>query len=286
MPEVVASVDDDRNPRRQHTLWSIVLSLGALGFVTALIAFSESASPAWLLYLVPIIIAALTHDVAGAVVATLLSLGALLLVAPHAAAGDGTPELALGFAVFLICGVVLGVQARRQRGHARLLEEASAVDSETGITKAEHFYARLNEELRRADRYNHTAGLLFVRADGFDDFVRLFGRYKASLMLQHLADVLRLSVRSTDVVGRIDVATFAVILLHADEAGCAAAAARVHAATLEAEYEGDALEPVTGSPTSVACASYPDECSTQQGLIALAHERLRGPAATAAGESS
>ena len=276
MPEVVASIDGDRAPHRQHALWSVVLSLSALAFVTALIAFSGSASPAWLLYLVPIIIAALTHDVAGAVVATLLSLGALLVAAPGVTAGEGTPALVVGFAVFLTCGIVLGVQARRQRGHARLLEEASAVDGETGVTKVEHFYARLNEELRRADRYSHTVGLLLVRADGFDHFVKVFGRYKASLMLLHLADVLRLSVRSTDVVGRIDVATFAVILLHADEAGCAAAA-RVHAATLDAAYEGDALEPVTGSPTAVACVSYPGECSTQQALIALAHDRLGCP---------
>ena len=274
MPEANAMVDGEGPPQSESRLFSTLLWLGAIGFVTALIGFSGSASPAWLLYLVPITIAALSHDVVGGIIASLLSAAALALAAPGVIASDKLPELVTGLVVFLGCGIVVGVQARKQRLHARLLEQASMLDPETAVAKSAHFYSRLNEEIRRADRYGHPLGLAFVQVDGFEEFVRLFGRYKASLMLRHLADVLRLSVRNTDVVGRVDVATFAIILLHGDAEYCRTASARIRGATMEAAYEGDALEPVTSCPTRVAYASYPNEASDQRGLTTLAHARL------------
>lgn len=274
MPEANAASGGEEGPQGESRLLSALLWLGALGFVTALIGFSGSASPAWLLYLVPITIAALSHDVLGGVIASLLSAAALALAAPDVVASDKLPELITGLVVFLGCGVVVGVQAHRQRDHARLLAQTSSLDPETDVLKATHLYSRLSEEIRRADRYGHPVGLIFVQIEGFDEFVRVFGRYKASLMLHHLADLLRLSVRNTDIVGRVDVPMFAVILLHGNADCCDTASARIHGVTSEAAYEGDALEPVTSCPTRVAYASYPDEASDQRELTSLAYARL------------
>ena len=272
MPGVEAA-DSERAGQHESGLWSALLTLAAVGFVTALIGFSGSASPTWLLYLVPIILGALTHDVPGGVVASLLSAIAFTLIAPQFVREE-LAGLVIGFAVFLACGVVVGVQAQRQRHHTRALERASNLDAETDVLKDAHLYARLSEEVRRADRYGHPVGLVIIHVEEFGEFVRVFGRYKAALMLHHMADVLRLSVRNTDIVGRVDETTFAVILLHGDVGRCRVAADRIRAVTLETTYEGDALEPVTSCPTTIAYASYPAEAANQRELVTLAHSRL------------
>lgn len=274
MYELTAGAEEERVPQSRHTLSSILLVAAALAFVTALILFSGEPSPAWFLYLLPIVIGALTYDVAGGVVATALSAAALFLAAPTADLADRWPEFAAGFAVFLMCGVVVGIQAHRQRTHQVALERASAVDSLTNVLKSEHFMSALGDETRRGDRYGHDVGLILVQVEGFDEFSRVFGHYKAESMLQHLADIVRLSVRATDTVGRLEPTVFAVVIPHADPAAAAIVADRITTTTRAAEFEGDALEPITACVTTAASASYPAEGEGPTELLDRARSRL------------
>ena len=274
MYELTAGAEEERVPQSRLTLSSILLVAAALSFVTALIVFSGEPSPAWFLYLLPIIIGALAYDIAGGVVVTALSAGALFLVAPTADLSERWPELAAGFAVFLICGFVVGVQARRQRTHSVALERASAIDSLTGVLKAEHFISALGDETRRGDRYGHDLGLVLIRVEGFDEFTRVFGHYKAESMLQHLADIVRLSVRATDTVGRLEPTMFAVAVPHAAPAAAAEVARRLAATTRAAEFEGDALEPITACVTSAVSASYPADAGSPADLLDRARSKL------------
>lgn len=274
MYELTAGAEEGRVPQSRLTLSSILLVAAALAFVTALILFSGEPSPAWFLYLLPIIVGALAYDVPGGVVVTALSAGALFLVAPTTSLSERWPELAAGFAVFLICGIVVGVQARRQRTHSVALERASAVDALTGVLKTEHFVSALGDEVRRSDRYGHDLGLILLRVEGFDEFTRVFGHYKAEAMLQHLADIVRLSVRTTDTVGRLEPTMFAVAIPHAEPSAAAEVAQRLAATTRAAEFEGDALEPITACMTSAASVSYPADATSPTELLDRARSVL------------
>jgi predicted signal transduction protein with EAL and GGDEF domain len=203
MYDVTAGAEEERVPQRRFTLSSVLLVAAAMAFVTALIMLSREPSPAWFLYVLPIILGALAYDIAGGVMVTALCAGALFLAAPLASLEANWPELTAGFAVFLVCGVVVGFQARRQRTHNIALERASSFDSLTGVLKASAFISALGDETRRGDRYGHDLGLVLVRVEGFEEFTRLFGHYKAESMLQHLADIIRLTVRDTDTVGQM-----------------------------------------------------------------------------------
>lgn len=278
MYESTAGAEEERVPQSRLTLSSVLLVAAALAFVTALILFSGEPSPAWFLYLLPIIIGALAYDIAGGVVVTALSAGSLFLVAPTAVLSESWPQLTAGFAVFLICGIVVGAQAHRQRTHSVALERASAVDALTGVLKAEHFISALGDETRRGDRYGHDLGLVLIRVEGFDEFTRVFGHYKAESMLQHLADIVRLSVRTTDTVGRLEPTVFAVAVPHAAPAAAAEVARRLAATTRAAEFEGDALEPITACVTAAASASYPADASSALDLLGRA--RAKFPVAT------
>lgn len=274
MSETTAVADEGRISQRTHSLPGVLFVAGTEAFVTALILFSGEPSPAWFLYLIPIIIGALTYGVAGSVVVWAISGGVLVLAAPAGTLGDDWATFVTGFCVFLASGLVTGVQSHRLRAHATVLEASSPFDPLTGAYKMEQFAARLSAEIVRADRYGHGTGLVVVRVEGFDEFTRVFGRYKADAMLEHLADVIRLSVRSTDTVGRLSPTEFGVIVPYARSAEARSVADRITTVVAETEFEGDALEPVTACVTVAACAAYPDDATGHTGLLEAARGRL------------
>lgn len=247
---------------------------GLVAFVTALISFTGRPSPLWLLYLVPVIVGALSYEVPGGVASAILCAAACAAAVPAGTLETMWLELAIGFGAFAACGVVVGVQTRRQRGHASALEAASVTDPLTGVAKREHFEQRLAEEIRRAERYEHALGVVVAQVADYEDFVRVFGAYKADLMLAHLASIIRLAVRSSDLVGRIATATFAIALPHADAARTKSAAARVRAACQAATFEGDALEPTARCTTVVGWATCPDDGRGHTELLERALTRL------------
>lgn len=274
MREVTAAADDTRTAHRTPGLVGALLVVGATAFVAVLILSTGRLSPAWVLYLVPIVIGALVGDVPGGLIAAAIAGGSLALVAPAGTITESWPELTTGLAVFVLSAVVVGAQASRQRHHAEALERVSTLDPLTGVRKAESFKARLAEEVRRSDRYGTDLGVVLVKVQDMETFTRTFGRYKADLMLEHLADIIRLAGRDTDVLGRIGPESFAVALPNADTDAAAVAAKRISDTVHAAEFEGDALEPVTTCRVKVASASYPADAGTAQALLTLLTERL------------
>jgi diguanylate cyclase (GGDEF)-like protein len=280
MYDVTAGAEEGRVPQSRFTLSSVLLVAITLAFVTAVIVISAEPSPAWFLYLLPIVIGALAYDIGGGVLVTALSAGALFVASPSSALSAHWPDFVAGFAVFLMCGVVIGWQARRHRAHRVALERASAFDALTGVFKAEHFIGELDDEVRRGDRYGHDVGLVLVHIEDFEEFNRLFGHYKAESMVRHLSDIVRLTVRGTDPIGRLEPTTFALVLPHAGPAQASAVAERLTSTTRSADFEGDALEPITACVTTAASASYPTDATSESDLLARARTRLEEASAT------
>ncbi|KUK49345.1 MAG: Diguanylate cyclase [Actinobacteria bacterium 66_15] len=272
--ETAAAADEGRNSQRAFNLPGVLFVAGTEAFLTALILFSGEPSPAWLFYLIPMTIGALAYGVAGSVATWAISAGMFVLVAPVQILRSDWPMFLTGFCVFLAGGLVTGVQAHRLRVHAAELESGSPLDPLTGVYRPEQFAVRLSAEIARADRYGHSTGLAIVRVVGFEDFTRVFGRYKADAMLEHLADVLRLSVRSTDTIGRLDATDFALVLPHARPDEAAAVAERITGVVAETGFDGDALEPVTACETVAASAAYPADAADYGALLDAARRRL------------
>ena len=274
MRTAAAAAANSQTPLRPFRLAGALLAAATLAFVTALIVFLADPSPAWLLYLIPVIVAALAYDIPGGLIAAVLGAGACVIAIPAPMLEGLWPELLTGFTVFAGCGAVVGFQAHRQRSHATQLERASSLDPVTNTLKPDHLERQLAYEVRRSERYGNQLGLVLVRVAEFEAFTRVFGHYKADLMLAHLAGVIRLAARSTDLLGRAGAATFALILPHASPACAQSVAERVNDACGAAAFEGDALEPVTTCRTQVSWASYQEEAAGHEGLLDLARARL------------
>ncbi len=265
-------------PVRRSTnihLASLVLIGLTGGFVTSLIFFTRELVTLWPLYLVPIVIAALTYHIAGAILVSALC-SALLSLMFYSIGLDisALPELFVGMAAFTVSGVVIGFQADRSHRHENLLDEASILDPLTGLYKRDHLDKRLTEELRRSERYNLSASIVLVEVVCFDDFKNQFGHYKAEMLLEHLGDVLRIGVRDHDIVARYGMITFAIVLPFARPEAAQAVADRVRKVVADTEFEGDVLEPATRCGVRTALATYPDDACDRDALLVVAEHRL------------
>jgi len=252
---------------------SLVAIAGTGVFVTALIISTNDLITLWPLYLVPIVIASIAYHLAGAVVVSTFSSVLLALLHWSLKPGLGMlPELIVGMIAFTTSGIVIGLQARYSSQHQEALEATSIFDPVTGLFKREYFDRRLAEEVRRALRYNLTLSLLLVQVRDFERFREQFGGYKANLMLNHLAEVLRISTRNTDIIGRHGLSSFGVILPHADERIARTTAKRLSQAVEAAEFEGDALEPSTHCSVRIVATVCPHDGCSPQALLAKIEE--------------
>ncbi len=92
------------------------------------------------------------------------------------------------------------------------LATASVTDEMTGLYNHRHFVQRLEEEIRRSQRYGHTTGLILIDLDHFKRVNDQHGHVVGDQALRHAADRIREQLRRTDLPARYGGEEFAVIL--------------------------------------------------------------------------
>lgn len=140
-----------------------------------------------------------------------------------------------------ICGISTDIT-----GHMELLEQLKAQASKdylTGLSNRRHFMERGENELALARRYDHALSLLMIDIDHFKNINDSHGHKVGDSVLQQLADILRSSFRSVDIIGRIGGEEFAVLLPET-----AIQEALEVAERLRLSVEGTDLSQATGLP--------------------------------------
>jgi len=97
-----------------------------------------------------------------------------------------------------------------------LAELSARTDFLTGLNNRRHFceMAAMQAEFCRRQRY--PISLILLDVDDFKKINDSKGHHSGDLALQHLSTILRQSIRSSDICGRIGGEEFAVLLLKAD----------------------------------------------------------------------
>ena len=125
-------------------------------------------------------------------------------------------------------------------------------DPLTGLANRRRFSVELDRHLDFCRRYGARGALLLIDLDHFKEVNDTLGHAAGDVLLASLAEVLRQSVRSTDVVARLGGDEFAVLLLETDRAGTElvaehlVTAVRAHSTAL-----GAAADAVTASVGAV-----------------------------------
>ena len=144
-------------------------------------------------------------------------------------------------------------------------------DQLTGLLHHQAFVRELELELERAARYGHGLSLVFLDLDGFKQINDTLGHPAGDRVLQRLGELLRESLRGSDLAGRMGGDEFAAYLVEADEEAGPRLLARL-SDRIDELISTEEL-PVRCS-FSGGVAHFPDEAADADGLFRLADQRL------------
>jgi diguanylate cyclase (GGDEF)-like protein len=119
-------------------------------------------------------------------------------------------------------GAALGVRMELEQ-----LRRRPGCDPVTGLPDVNAFQSRFAEEVARARRHGLPLALVAVDLDHFAALNRRYGREVGDAALAEAALVLRLSLRESDIVARLEGDGFTVVLPETDAASAVRAADRI-----------------------------------------------------------
>ncbi|MGE0493118.1 MAG: diguanylate cyclase [Vulcanimicrobiota bacterium] len=93
------------------------------------------------------------------------------------------------------------------------VERLATTDELTGANNRRHFFARAEEEFRRADRLGHSLCLALFDIDHFKKFNDTYGHAVGDLVLSTTSKRCQACLRSIDIMGRYGGEEFAVVLV-------------------------------------------------------------------------
>lgn len=104
------------------------------------------------------------------------------------------------------------LQRKKLLRHAKALEEWATLDPLTSLSNRRVFAERLEDEMARHARYGHKVSLMMMDIDALKDVNDRLGHLAGDRVLTAVSDLLRESLRTTDIASRYGGDEFALIL--------------------------------------------------------------------------
>lgn len=204
------------------------------------------------LYIIPVLLVTWSEGLLWGIV-----VGVASIALREAVSWDQMPAETLGWrivngiAYVTVVGVAMAGLQRLRHSQAQLARLVTQ-DPLTNVLNARAFADRLGQELERNRRYPRPLALIYMDLDDFKVINDTHGHQTGDAVLRLVADAMRTSVRTADVVGRLGGDEFAVLMPETD-AQLADAAAKRLVASLRNVFQG--TPNVTASIGVVACTA-------------------------------
>ncbi len=160
--------------------------------------------------------------------------------------------------------------------NARLYEDARKLadrDPLTGFYNHRFLHERLGEEVVRAQRARRPLSVLMLDIDDFKLVNDTFGHLFGDRVLTWTAELIRSTLRASDVPARYGGDEFAIILPETDKDEARSAAERILEAFRDRAFVGEQRGPVPIA-ASIGVATFPGDGRTATDLIAAADRAL------------
>ncbi|HVF52535.1 MAG TPA: diguanylate cyclase [Actinomycetota bacterium] len=149
------------------------------------------------------------------------------------------------------------------------LEHQAQTDSLTGAYNHRFFQERLRSELTRASRSHDAVGLLMFDIDDFKKLNDVYGHALGDQVLIQLAEMLKATVRASDVVCRLGGEEFAVIMPSCDAGDALGLASRI-----AGRLGGMEFEPAGKVTISLGIAQGPEHAANPRELLHCAEAAM------------
>ncbi|MCC7304839.1 MAG: diguanylate cyclase [Alphaproteobacteria bacterium] len=100
----------------------------------------------------------------------------------------------------------------RVKGYSRQLLHIAMKDALTGLDNRRSFMDRIQAELSRSDRHSYPLCIVLTDIDKFKSVNDTYGHDVGDKVIRHFADVMKRTLRTEDVIGRIGGEEFALVL--------------------------------------------------------------------------
>jgi diguanylate cyclase (GGDEF)-like protein/PAS domain S-box-containing protein len=117
------------------------------------------------------------------------------------------------------------------------LEKLSSEDSLTGLQNRRMIFERIKHEIERVRRYGADLSLIFCDLDYFKEINDTYGHNAGDGVLRTIAEILRRSVRNSDVVGRYGGDEFLLVLPQTSLKGAGELAERIRICVQDTQFE-------------------------------------------------
>jgi diguanylate cyclase (GGDEF)-like protein/PAS domain S-box-containing protein len=124
------------------------------------------------------------------------------------------------------------------------LEQQAQQDYLTGLSNRRHFMDQGQAELARAQRYGTPLSLLMLDIDRFKNINDTHGHKAGDIVLQRLSEIMRETLRSVDVIGRMGGEEFAILLPETDLKRATEVAERLRENVTHAQVALEATTPL------------------------------------------
>jgi diguanylate cyclase (GGDEF)-like protein len=145
----------------------------------------------------------------------------------------------------------------------------SLIDDLTRLYNVRYLYQTLDNEIRRARRYNSPVSIVFMDLDGFKLVNDLHGHRAGSVTLTEVAQVIARSVREADFIARYGGDEFVMMLPETPASRAIEVAERVRAQIAAHPFSGGIAANIRLT-ASFGVASFPEHASEAERLIELA----------------
>ena len=264
---------------RRETRLKIALQLVAMvAFITAFL-FSVTTHPGLLLvlYLLPVIMAALTLGRWPAFAVTVLSVLGFLIAATLREpgllpSGRYIVELGIALAPFLLVTYVTAMLAEEINMAKQRIRTLSETDYLTGLSNLRAFSRLHRQEHERAIRHHRIYSIIVMDLNGLKQINDSYGHEAGDRAIILLANVIARLIRTTDAAARLGGDEFVLLLSETDADQARQVTNRIRAAVERCTIEVDSH--MVRLSVSIGAATFPRDAQDPREIIAAADQAM------------
>ncbi len=154
------------------------------------------------------------------------------------------------------------------------VEHSASIDPLTKLFTRGHFAQRFEMEIRRAKNYAHPLSLFLLDIDHFKNINDTHGHSAGDIILLNLGEIVRQSVRSSDIAARFGGEEFVVLMMSAGKEQALNMAENMRNIVESTEFRIPGLQSPLKVTISGGVATYPADGDSTTDLLRKADESL------------
>jgi len=162
----------------------------------------------------------------------------------------------------------------RLRDANEKLHQLSREDSLTGVYNRRYFDERVVEEIARTKRFGREMALGMVDIDFFKNYNDTIGHPAGDKALATIGEIIRKSIRETDLPFRYGGEEFAIIMPETTAESATAVAERIRSAVEKHPFQGESSQPDGLLTISIGVCVLANECHSKEEFVSSADRAL------------